>query len=74
MSLLSLSGVVTDLPRPLTDAEKAESYRKTMTPLLEQVVRIIDLARKEDGLTISFNIAPDQHGRHTFNLSVVRPL
>lgn len=72
MSTLEEPKLVT-FPAGTTDAEKAESYRKEVRALLDQVCVLRDRARK-DGLLIGFNIGWDQYGRSATDVSVVKPL
>ena len=68
------SPTVTEFPKPLTDAEKAEVYRAELKPLLDQICALFDRARK-DGLVVNFNISPDAYGRsQPTGVSVVKPL
>jgi hypothetical protein len=70
----SASGVLQVLEPGQSDADKAAAYRAEIIPLLERVVEVVARAKK-DGLTIGFNISPDQYGRPKVQaIDIVKPL
>lgn len=64
-----------DVVFPLrTEAVIAQELRDEIAPLLVDICRVMAKARAA-GLTLNFNIAPDQFGRHRApEVSIVKPL
>jgi hypothetical protein len=57
-----------------TDAEKADAYRKDLTAALLPVLEILERSRK-DGLTIQYNLSPDEFGRFRVPfINITKPL
>ncbi len=57
-----------------SDAVLADEFRKELTPAMDKAAEIIDRAKKS-GLSITFNIGPDNYGRIvTKEITVVKPL
>lgn len=57
-----------------SDADKATAYKESVRPLLMQVAKLVEEARK-DGMVITFGMGQDQFGREAITyLNVVKPL